>query len=202
MSIFNGSDELLIATSNKKKLAEMSKILVNFGIKTYYLDDFKAISAPSERANTFRDNAVNKAVYYNAHAKIPTVVDDSGLCINILNGFPGVLSARFAKNCGNYKNALARIKQKLENTHNHDYSAYFICAIAVCITPDEIKIFEGRINGKIVFPPRGTHGFGYDSIFQPDNMSKTFAEITSAEKNKISHRALAINNMVAYFSSL
>ncbi len=188
--------KFVIASSNEHKIAEFKKMLSPFNIKIVpYKEVLKDDFEIEETGKTFADNAKLKAETIAAKTKLPTFADDSGLCIRALNGEPGLFSSRYAESLGGYENAFAKLNERL---NGKDKDAYFICTIALCFPNETTHIFEGRCNGFIVFPARGETGFGYDPIFVPNGMGRTFAEISEDEKNSISHRAFAMEKLVKF----
>jgi XTP/dITP diphosphohydrolase len=122
---------------------------------------------------------------------LPALSDDSGLCVTALDGAPGIYSARWAGESKDFAAAMARIERELKEKDAKDYSAKFVCALALAMPKGEQQIFLGEVQGTLTFPPRGTHGFGYDPIFVADEMNETFGEIDPDLKHSISHRAKA-----------
>ncbi|EKV56826.1 RdgB/HAM1 family non-canonical purine NTP pyrophosphatase [Brachyspira hampsonii] len=192
-------DKLVIATSNKHKLKEIESIFKGSVIK-------EILSMPSdigeiiEDGNTFIENSLikAKAVYY--HTKLPSLADDSGLCVNALGGKPGIYSARYGGESLGYKEKMQMLLDELKD--KKDKTAYFVTS-AVCVLDDNYYIaVEGRVNGKIIENPRGFEGFGYDPIFQPDGYNITYAEMSLEEKNSMSHRSLAMNKMKNILSGI
>ncbi|PTY39820.1 RdgB/HAM1 family non-canonical purine NTP pyrophosphatase [Brachyspira hampsonii] len=192
-------DKLVIATSNKHKLKEIESIFKGSVIK-------EILSMPSdigeiiEDGNTFIENSLikAKAVYY--HTKLPSLADDSGLCVNALEGKPGIYSARYGGESLGYKEKMQMLLDELKD--KKDKTAYFVTS-AVCVLDDNYYIaVEGRVNGKIIENPRGFEGFGYDPIFQPDGYNITYAEMSLEEKNSMSHRSLAMKKMKDILSSI
>ena len=189
--------KIVIASANEHKISELKKMLSPLNIKVVsYKDILKDDFEIEETGKTFAENAKLKAETIAAKTKLPTIADDSGLCIKALNGEPGLYSARYANGLGGYENAWNEINERLKSKNDRD--AYFICVIALAIPDSSTKIFEGRCNGFITFPPRGDKGFGYDPIFVPNGMGATFAEMSDEEKNSISHRAFAMEKFVKY----
>lgn len=184
-------NKLVIATANKHKLIE---------IKNIFKDSAKEIlPMPSdigeiiEDGNSFIENSLIKAKAVYNHTKLPSLADDSGICINALNGEPGIYSARYGGENLGYKEKMQMILDKLKNTN--DRTAYFITS-AVCVLDDNYYIaLEGRVDGIIVESPKGFDGFGYDPIFKPNGYDITYAEMTLEQKNSMSHRAIAMNKM-------
>jgi len=187
--------ELLIATKNKGKVVEIEKMLSKYGISLSSAADLD-ITEPEETGSTFIANAELKARYYGKDANMPALADDSGLCIEALDGKPGVHSARYASELGGFENAMQKLGEELDANPNK--KAKFVCALALYLPESsEIFSFEGEINGTLTFPARGDHGFGYDPIFIPNGYDKTFAEIDKDIKQKISHRADAFEKFIA-----
>ncbi len=153
-----------------------------------------------ETGSTFEENAKIKAITFANQLWKPALGDDSGLCIHALDGAPGIFSNRWKGDSGTYEEAFQKIKDALDKANTKDFSATFVCALAH-YEPISKKLgtFEGRVEGEIVFPPRGHNGFGYDSIFVPKGSSKTFAEMTFEEKMKCSHRTIALQKLVEWF---
>lgn len=184
-------NKLVIATANKHKLIEIQNI---------FKDSAKDIlPMPSdigeiiEDGNSFIENSLIKAKAVYNHTKLPSLADDSGICINALNGEPGIYSARYGGENLGYKEKMQMILDKLKN--KNDRTAYFITS-AVCVLDDNYYIaLEGIVNGVIVESPKGFDGFGYDPIFKPNGYDITYAEMTLEQKNSMSHRAIAMNKM-------
>lgn len=192
-------DKLVIATSNQHKLKEIENIFKSTVIKEI-LPMPSDIGEIIENGTTFIENSLIKAKAVYNYTKLPSLADDSGICVNALNGEPGIYSARYGGENLGYKEKMQLILDKLKN--KDDRSAYFITS-AVCVLDDNYYIaLEGRVNGKIIESPRGFDGFGYDPIFQPDGYNVTYAEMSLEEKNSMSHRALAMNKMKEILSSI
>ncbi|WP_297206706.1 RdgB/HAM1 family non-canonical purine NTP pyrophosphatase [uncultured Brachyspira sp.] len=192
-------DKLVIATSNKHKLEEMEDILKGSVIKEI-LPMPSGIGEIIEDGKTFIENSLIKARAVYNHTKLPSLADDSGLCVNALNGHPGIYSARYGGENLSYEEKMKMLLDELK--YKEDKSAYFISA-AVCVLDDNYYIaVEGKVNGKIIENPRGYDGFGYDPIFQPDGYDITYAEMKLEEKNSISHRSLAMKKMKEILSNI
>lgn len=184
--------KLIIASANKDKIKEIENILKCGTIKEI-LPIPSSIGEIIENGNTFIENSFIKAKAVYNYTKIPSLADDSGLCINALNGKPGIYSARYGGENLGYKEKMQMLLDELKD--KDDRTAYFITS-AVCVLDNNYYIaVEGRVNGKIIENPRGFKGFGYDPIFQPDGYDITYAEMNLEEKNSISHRALAMNKI-------
>ena len=192
-------DKLVIATANEHKLKEIEAIFKGTVIKEISAMP-SDIGEIIENGNTFIENSLIKARAVYNYTKLPSLADDSGICINALNGRPGIYSARYGGENLGYKEKMQMILDELKD--KEDRSAYFITS-AVCVLDDNYYIaLEGRVNGRIIENPRGFDGFGYDPIFQPNGYDITYAEMTLEKKNSMSHRALAMNNMKEVLSYL
>jgi XTP/dITP diphosphohydrolase len=185
--------KLLVATGNPGKLVEVREILGGIDFELVSLAEL-GLDAPDEPFATFHENAAAKATACAPRASLWTLADDSGLCVDALDGGPGVRSARFADTDE------ARRRKLLEHLRGVPAArrgAHFFCAVALS-SPDGRRIHraEGRVDGRIAEAPRGTNGFGYDPLFLPDETSgKTLAELGSAEKNRLSHRGRALERL-------
>ena len=183
--------EIVIASRNKHKIEELEALLSKYvaGVKLLSLDDVGIVGDIEENGTTFSENALIKARAAASSGKIG-VGDDSGLCVNALDGAPGIFSARFAGEHGN--DAANNEKLLRELSDKSDRSAAFVCAIA-CVMPDGREItVEGRAEGTILHSASGNNGFGYDPLFYYPPLDKTFASLSPEEKNGISHRAHAV----------
>jgi XTP/dITP diphosphohydrolase len=189
---------LVFATHNQNKIREIQAKLVD-RYKLISLSDLDIVEEIPEIADTFEGNALLKAQYIWNKFGISCFADDSGLEVDALGGAPGVHSARYA---GLQKSDKNNIDLLLENLKNYtDTSAQFHTCIAL-ILEGEVHYFHGIIRGKLIREKKGTNGFGYDPIFVPDGYDRTFAEMTLAEKNAISHRAIAVEKLVDFLNQL
>lgn len=185
---------LLIATHNDNKRKEIKSLLKSYEhVKVMNFSDL-VVQPPMivENGKTFRQNAVKKAVTVSRFFDGVVLADDSGLEVNVLDGRPGVRSARFARTKATDDENNAKLLKLLGTTPEHKRGARFVCHIAVAKDGHLIGSFEGDVKGKILFEPRGKKGFGYDPLFVPDGYEKSFAEMTPAYKNRISHRSRAL----------
>lgn len=180
--------EIVIASHNEGKVKEINILLNDIGITALPISNFSSIE-PIENGNSFEENALIKARNAKKLSNITSLADDSGLCVEGLNGDPGIYSARWAGPKKDFNEAMLLIEEKLKNIDNK--KAYFICALALVNGDNEEYVFEGKINGTLTFPKRGNMGFGYDPIFIPENNSMTFGEMEPLKKELISHRAIA-----------
>jgi XTP/dITP diphosphohydrolase len=187
MKLTRGS-RLLVASHNRGKVREFADLLSPFGILVRGAAEL-GLSEPKETGKTFAENALLKARAAASEGGLAALADDSGLCVAALNGAPGIHSARWAGPNKDFALAMARVERELKAAR--DTSAKFVCALALAAPSGEAEIFEGEVRGRLVFPPRGNNGFGYDPIFVADGLSQTFGEIAPAQKHAISHRARA-----------
>jgi XTP/dITP diphosphohydrolase len=190
--------ELVFASSNQNKVAEIQKLVGN-KIKLLSLKDIHCTEEIEETGKTFRENALIKARYVFEKYKFNCFADDSGLEVEALNNEPGVYSARYAGEPKNDLNNIQKLLKKLAPKTTR--KACFKTVIALVFDGKEY-FFEGKINGQISLQPIGDGGFGYDPVFIPDGYDRTFAQMTLEEKNSISHRAIAIKKLVEYLATI
>jgi XTP/dITP diphosphohydrolase len=194
-------DKLVIATHNPGKLREISALMQPFGIECIAASDLD-IPEPEETGVTFADNADLKARFSADLSGLPALADDSGLCVDALQGRPGIFSARWAEDeegQRDWMRAMRRVWEELEASGpDASHDAHFACALAIAWPNDgQCETFDGRIDGTLVWPPRGDRGFGYDPMFIPAGREQTFGEMDQDEKHRISHRADAFRKLVA-----
>ena len=191
---------IVLATNNPHKLQEYREILAPMGYVIYGTKDLNIDCDPPEIGNTYEENAYIKAKALRNLVPYPVISDDSGLEIEALDNFPGIHSARFASQFKNYKEAMEEILKRMKDEENRN--AAFHCTICLLENKDSKPLFfTGICPGKILDHIEGEHGFGYDPIFQPEGYTETFAEMGNEEKNKISHRARAVQQLVEYLRS-
>lgn len=189
--------KLIFASNNKHKLEEAQAILGNL-VEIVSLSDIGCNEDIPETADTLEGNALQKAHYVLNKFAYPSFADDTGLEIDALNGRPGVYSARYAgENC-NFDDNMNKVLKELENTSNRQ--ARFRTVIALLLDGKEY-LFEGSVEGEILKVKKGVKGFGYDPIFKPSGFDTSFAEMSSESKNTISHRALAMQKLLAFLRS-
>jgi XTP/dITP diphosphohydrolase len=188
---------LVLASHNKGKLKEFGTLLEGLVGEVKSAGDLGLIEPP-ETGTTFLENATMKAVTAMKACGLPCLSDDSGISVNALDGAPGVYSADWASEPRDFQKAMNLIQEKMGDAK--DRSAYFTAVLVLAYPDGRIETFEGRIDGDMVWPPRGSGGFGYDPMFQPLGYDKTFGEIPPAEKQAISHRARAVEKLVEYFT--
>ena len=190
--------KLIFATHNKNKAKEVTSLMPDF-IELLSLDDINFHTEIEENATTLEGNAILKAKTIYEKTGINCFADDSGLLVDALNGAPGVYSARYA---GSQKSDEDNIQKLLHELQNKlDRNAHFKTVMALIIDGKEY-LFDGKIEGKIISKKFGTNGFGYDPIFVPDGYNETFAQLDSETKNKISHRARALQKMLEFLKTL
>jgi len=192
--------QLVIATHNPGKLAEMRELLSSHGVTAISASEL-GLPEPEETGDSFAANAKLKAVAAATVAKLPAFADDSGLVVAALDGAPGIYSARWAGPSKDFNAAMTRIERLLEErgaTEPSQRKAHFVSALCVAWPDGHIEEVEARVDGTLVWPPRGTAGFGYDPMFLPDGHDRTFGEMSSIEKHGLpplgkglSHRARA-----------
>ena len=188
-------DELVIATHNQGKVREIAALIGPYVPRIVSAGEL-GLPEPDETEHTFVGNAALKAAAAAKASGKPALADDSGLAVNALGGEPGIYSARWAGVDKDFDMAMALVNAKL--ALYADRSAAFICALAFAWPDGHIETFEGRIDGALVYPPRGTQGFGYDPMFIPEGYDLTFGEMDPAQKHAISHRARAFAAMVDF----
>lgn len=188
--------QLLLASHNQGKIKELQALLQDSNIEIISAQKFNLIE-PAETGTTFVENAIIKAEYYGKATNMLALADDSGLSIDALDGFPGVISADIAGELRDYPQAFAILENMLKEKGLESSHACFVCILVLRYPDGKLETFEGKVHGKVKFPATG-EGFGYNPIFVPDGYDKTFAELGTEEKNKISHRAIALEKLLKY----
>lgn len=188
-------DRLCVASHNKGKVIEIGDLIAPFGVTPFSAAELN-LPEPEETESTFIGNALLKARAAAKGADFPALADDSGLVVPALDGAPGIYSARWAGPSKDFSVAMRKVEDELSAKKATDRSAYFICALALVWPDGEHAAFEGRVDGALVWPARGTKGFGYDPIFQPKGFSITFGEMEPDKKHAMSHRARAFAQLV------
>jgi len=204
------SRRVVLATRNVGKVAELRRILADAGVAVELVgaDAFAAMPDVEETGATFAANALLKARAVAEHTGLPAVADDSGLCVDALNGMPGVLSARWAGAHGDDAANLDLVLGQLADIPDERRGAHFFCAAAVAMppgphgSPGECRVVEGQIDGVLLHERRGTGGFGYDPIFLPYGSARTTAQMDPAEKDAISHRGQAFRALAPVLAEL
>ena len=184
---------LVVVTHNKKKLLEIKEILKGMNLDVESLDAYKNPPKVIENGKTFKENAAKKAVKLARFTGKLCLGEDSGLCVDALNGAPGIYSARFSgKGKDDTKNN-QKLLSLLKNTAWKERKAHYVCAVALADKDGLVGVVEGRCNGLIAFEPKGSAGFGYDPLFYIPKFKKTFAQLGERIKHKMSHRFHALN---------
>jgi len=184
--------DILIATHNPDKLKELEELVNPLKLRLYFLRELPGFYPTEEDQETLQKNAMKKALEAAKYSGLITLADDTGLFIEALNGAPGIMSARFAGNSCSYSDNRQKVLRLLQNIQIR--KAYFKTAVALSAPDGIIAVTEGRLEGEITTEERGNNGFGYDSIFAVNG--KTYAEMNADEKNRLSHRALAIKSLI------
>lgn len=195
--------ELVLASRNAKKAVEMQRILAEAGleIQVRSVVEFDGVPEVAETGATFEANALLKARAVAVATGSPAVADDSGICVDELNGMPGILSARWAGRHGDDDANLQLLLDQLADTPDERLGAQFRCVIAL-VNPDGTEhVVDGEMRGRLIRDRRGSNGFGYDPIFVPDGFTQTSAELSAAEKDAISHRGKALRALAPLLGS-
>lgn len=190
-------EKIILATHNQGKIAEMREMLKPLGIAVSSAAELN-LPDVEETGTTFEENAKLKAEQLSALSGLPCLADDSGLCVDALDGHPGVYSARYAPN-RDFDKGMQMLLDELAATRDTERKAHFSCVMAFARPDEKTQVFEGRVDGRIAQAKKGSGGFGYDPIFVPDEGDgRSFAEFDGAEKNKISHRGRALRKFLEY----
>jgi XTP/dITP diphosphohydrolase len=198
------SGRLVIATHNAGKLKEMRELLATYGVAAVSAGEL-GLAEPEETGASFRDNARIKAVAAARAAKLPAFADDSGLAVDALGGAPGIHSARWAGEARDFARAMQKVEDGLRargSSAPQQRAAHFISALCVAWPDGHVEEFEARVDGTLVWPPRGTAGFGYDPMFLPDGHDRTFGEMTAEEKHGLPPRGLGLSHRARAFLKL
>ena len=187
---------LVVASHNAGKVREITALLGPYGVEPVSAGDL-GLPEPEETENTFAGNARLKALAAAQATGLPALADDSGLVVPALGGAPGIYSARWAGPEKDFTVAMQRVHDELSARQDAAWRGYFVCALALGWPDGLCDTFEGRVDGVLVWPPRGTRGFGYDPMVQPDGHVITFGEMEPQAKHAISHRARAFAQLVA-----
>lgn len=186
--------QIVVASHNSGKVREIASLLEPFAVG---VESARALGLPEpeETAASFEGNAALKALAATHASGRPALADDSGLVVPALGGAPGIESARWGGPGRDFQAAMARVESELNG--KSDRAAYFVCVLALAWPDGHVESFRGEVHGHLVFPPRGSRGFGYDPIFVPQGHTITFGEMDPAEKDRMSHRARAFEQLVA-----
>ncbi|MGP3950143.1 RdgB/HAM1 family non-canonical purine NTP pyrophosphatase [Streptomyces sp. 7N604] len=195
---------LILATRNPNKVTELRAILAGAGVSVELVgaDAYPDVPDVQETGVTFAENALIKAHALARATGLPAIADDSGLCVDVLGGAPGIFSARWAGRHGDDKANLDLLLAQLADIPDQQRQAHFACAAALALPDGTERVVEGRLHGTLRHAPSGTGGFGYDPILQPEGESRTCAEMTPEEKNAISHRGRAFRALAPVIREL
>lgn len=185
---------LVIASHNPGKVREIAELVRPYGVDVVSAGEL-GLPEPEETGTTFMENARLKALAAATAAGLPALADDSGLAVHALDGAPGIYSARWAGPGKDFRAAMERVERELAGAE--DRSAHFVCVLALAWPDGHVEAFEGTVHGRLVWPPRGERGFGYDPVFVPDGHDLTFGEMDPERKHAMSHRADAFRKLVA-----
>jgi XTP/dITP diphosphohydrolase len=189
--------KLVIASHNEGKVREIRALLAPFGVEPVSAASLD-LPEPDETGTTFVANAELKALQAADLSGLPALADDSGLCVEALGGEPGIFSARWAGPSKDFGLAMALVEKNIaEKGPDVPRDAHFVCALALAWPDGHVEWFEGRVDGTLVWPPRGGNGFGYDAMFLPNGHDVTFGEMDPEAKHAMSHRADAFGQLVA-----
>jgi XTP/dITP diphosphohydrolase len=197
--------QLLLATRNKGKIEEFRRILEAVApgeIELVGLDSFPDLHDVVEDGSTFEENALKKAREMSIASGIPAIADDSGLCVDFLNGDPGIFSARWAGSHGDDVANLEKVLQQLEGVPEDQRGAHFTCVAALYLPDGRSHCEEAQFRGRILLAPVGAYGFGYDPIFAPEGYSISSAEMSAEEKDLISHRGKSLRAIAPHVITL
>lgn len=186
--------KLIVASHNAGKIAEIKTLLAPLKIEVQSAAELR-LGDVEETGSTFEENAKLKANTLSLMCGLPCLADDSGLCVDALDGRPGVYSARYAPN-RDFNEGMKMLLKEMKESGSDNRKAHFSCCLALACPNQKTKIFEGRVDGSISQKPKGSNGFGYDPIFIPEGFEQTFAELGDDVKNKISHRRRALEKFM------
>lgn len=191
---------LVIATRNKGKIAELRDLLNGFPVTLKDLNEFGPIPSVEEDGDTFDENAYRKAAFTAKVLGLPAMADDSGLLVEALNGAPGVHSARYGGDEATDEERCMKLLREMDGLENRN--AAFECVVSIAVPSGPALTYEGRCEGIITFSPMGENGFGYDPVFYYPPLKKTFAQLSMAEKNQVSHRGKVLHEIRDEFEKI
>jgi XTP/dITP diphosphohydrolase len=195
------SHTLVLATRNQGKITEFRRILDELApgqIELIGVDQFPDLLDVDETGSTFEENSLLKSRYTCAATGLPAIADDSGLCVDFLNGDPGIFSARWAGNHGNDQANIEKLLEQLKDVPDNKRTAHFTCIASLVMPDGREQIAEGRFEGHILHAPVGENGFGYDPIFQPLGLSISSAQMSAQEKDLVSHRGKSLRSIAPH----
>ena len=193
-------EEIVFASHNEGKIKEIKKLLAPYGIKVKSALDMN-LPDVEETGKTFEENSLLKSSTIAKLVNMPCLADDSGLCVDALNGAPGVYSARYAPN-RDFDKGMEKLLAEMAKSPNKSRNAHFSCVISLAWPDGQYKVFAGQVDGKIAFHKMGAGGFGYDPLFVPEGFTSSFAQMSQEEKNKISHRGRAVEKLKDFLNNL
>ena len=193
-------EEIVFASHNEGKIKEIKKLLAPYGIKVKSALDMN-LPDVEETGKTFEENSLLKSRTIAKLVNKPCLADDSGLCVDALNGAPGVYSARYAPN-RDFDKGMEKLLAEMEKSPNKSRNAHFSCVISLAWPDGQYKVFAGQVDGKIALHKMGAGGFGYDPLFVPEGFTSSFAQMSQEEKNKISHRGRAVEKLKDFLNNL
>ena len=199
------SHKLVLATRNQGKIIEFRRILEALApgeIELVGVDQFPDLVDVDETGSTFEENSLLKARYTCLATGLPAIADDSGLCVDALNGDPGIYSARWAGEHGNDQANLEKVLDQLKDVPDEKRTAHFMCVASLVLPDGREKVAEGRFEGHILHAPVGENGFGYDPIFQPLGLSISSAQMSAEEKDLVSHRGKSLRSIAPHVIQL
>jgi XTP/dITP diphosphohydrolase len=194
--------EIVVATRNRKKLREISRILEGLDMKLFTMDEFPDCPEVEETERTFEGNAIKKANAVSSCTGMAALADDSGLEVDALGGSPGIYSARYAGEEATDKDNVAKLISELDSVPDEKRGARFVCVIVLSLPDGHVETFSGKVEGRIGRSPAGLSGFGYDPVFYPEGRRRTFAQMSPAEKDAMSHRGRALVRLRDYLKKL
>ena len=192
--------DIVLATRNKKKIEEIKRIVEGMQISLLTLDDFPGCPEVKEDGVTFEENAVKKAIAIAKYTGKYALADDSGLEVYEMKGAPGTLSARYAGEAADDRKNIERLLYEMHSIANEKRGARFVCCIALASPDGNVRTFLGHVEGRIGKEPKGVNGFGYDPLFYPEGLNRTFAEMSDNEKDTLSHRGRALRGLQRYLT--
>lgn len=188
--------QLVLATRNAGKIAEMQRLLQSFNLDCEVISSSRFdLPDVEETGSSFEENAILKASTISRATSLPAIADDSGLCVDALNGAPGIYSARWAGVHGDDAANIARVLDQISHVAEGQRGARFVCVIALALPTGSVEVVRGELPGRIRRNAAGTYGFGYDPIFEPEGYTMTLAEMLPEKKDEISHRARALREI-------
>ena len=199
------SHKLVLATRNQGKITEFRRILDALApgaIQLIGVDQFPDLVDVDESGSTFEENSLLKARYTCQATGLPAIADDSGLCVDALNGDPGIFSARWAGSHGNDQANLEKVLDQLKDVPDEKRTAHFMCVASLVLPDGREQVAEGRFEGHILHAPVGENGFGYDPIFQPLGLSISSAQMSAEEKDLVSHRGKSLRSIAPHVIQL